>query len=525
VRTCSRSAVLGAVLAATLLFGAASASAAITLREDGSSIVLEDASLSNNTVIAIEADKLTIQNTDGSGLGILLYTGGSCAFAAGSGDKAECPAAAFGAIGATYGGGNDTFRLYQVCVPAVTVEFGNGTNQFIGEACPGTTTSASGGSGQDTFGSSEGDDTFFGGGGNDDLQGYEGDDELHGGEGNERVDGGPGDDRLYGDGGVDEIAGRAGNDLEDGGAGDDRMGYSPAYCCTEDVDSGADDVRGGPGVDVLTLEDHPGGMTISLDDQANDGSGGEGDNIHSDIESIGGTGGADVFFGTPGPDHFGGDAGNDEIHGAGGDDLLEGDSGDDRVFGDAGNDKVQGSSGADSVDGGPGVDGIYGDIAACSVYFCNADSDQLFSRDGERDTVDCGGGADNAVADSLDIVAFCARVDRQTVIAEQGPPKVPGGLVVAKSIRLKTLLKRGLGLRLNCPAACKVVAELRYKGKKLGAGRKSLSGAGTARAKVKIAKKARRRVRRLKGKKLALRIKVTSAAKTTTLTSRVKLKR
>jgi hypothetical protein len=69
------------------------------------------------------------------------------------------------------------------------------------------------------------------------------------------------------------------------------------------------------------------------------------------------------------------------------------------------------------------------------------------------------------------------------------------------------------------------VADLRYKGRKLGAGRRTLRAAGNVRLTVKIAKKARRRVRRLRGKKLSLRLKITSGGSTATLTRKVKLKR
>ena len=39
----------------------------------------------------------------------------------------------------------------------------------------------------------------------------------------------------------------------------------------------------------------------------------------------------------------------------------------------------------------------------------------MAARDGERDTVDCGGGADSAVVDQLDVVAFCVSVNRRGV--------------------------------------------------------------------------------------------------------------
>ena len=133
--------------------------------------------------------------------------------------------------------------------------------------------------------------------------------------------------------------------------------------------------------------------------------------------------------------------------------------------------------------------------------------------------------------DGLDIVAFCASVDRQNLPGAGGPggggPSAAAALAlkVGKSIKLKALLKRGLAVRLQCAAACKVVATLSFKGKRLGVGRKTLRKAGAARLAVKVGKKARRRVRRLRGKKLTLRVKVTSAGKTTTLTRKVTLKR
>jgi hypothetical protein len=177
-------------------------------------------------------------------------------------------------------------------------------------------------------------------------------------------------------------------------------------------------------------------MAISIDGQGNDGSSGEGDNVGSDIEAIAGTVHNDVFAGSEGPENFEGGGGDDEIHGAGGNDDLYGGSGDDRVFGDAGNDKVQGASGADSVTGGPGLDQIYGDIASCSV-FCTFDADTLFARDGERDVVDCGAGADTAQVDQLDVVAFCSNVDREAV----APPGGGAGLAKASFAGSKKVVK------------------------------------------------------------------------------------
>jgi hypothetical protein len=287
-------------------------------------------------------------------------------------------------------------------------------------------------------------------------------------------------------------------------------------------------------------------MTITLDGLANDGAPGEGDNIGSDFEAIDGTASPDVFTGSPGPDQFSGGFGNDEIHGGAGDDQLYGSGDDDKVYGDAGNDKVEGANGADIVDGGPGTDQIYGDIGSCS-FSCSFDADTLLSRDGEQDAVDCGGGADTAQVDFVDIVAFCAAVDRAPAPsgAGAGPGGAPSGggpgaggtpppaaagasaatLKLTASVSVKALIKRGLSLQFTCPGPCAISVELRRGSAKVGAARKSLLAAGTTKVVVKVTKASRSKVRRLRRGRLTVRVKVTDAAgKTTTITRTVKLK-
>jgi len=427
--------------------------------------------------------------------------------------------------------GNDDPEFNE-CFNQVDVDLGEGTSNRATPppGCAGGVFNVTGGSGPDTVAvdgvSSSGMHINANlGAGNDSFLGGDGNDVAHGGEGNDTLSSSAGNDQHFGDGGDDNIRGGPGNDVEDGGPGDDQIGGRLGLSSGRDNDQGADTVRGGEGSDELVLESHAGGMAISLDGQANDGTGAEGDNIGADFERIDGTNAADVFHGSPGGDNFHAGGGGDEIHGGDGADNLAGDGGDDRVFGDAGNDIVEGTYGADLVDGGPGSDQIYGDIANCSV-FCNLDADQLLARDGERDIVDCGGGADTAQVDALDLVAFCSTVDRPGQVGP--PPNRPGQtspLTVAKSVKLARLLKTGLSFRFKCAAACKVKATLSYKGKKLGAGRKTLRRAGTARVVVRIARKSRARVRRLRGKKLTLRLKVTAKRRTTTLTRRVTLKR
>jgi Ca2+-binding RTX toxin-like protein len=349
------------------------------------------------------------------------------------------------------------------CFLVYTINLGDGTNDNdLNRACtdPGATATITSGSGDDTLrgGSASTNVTIFAGGGADTLNGMDGNTVIHGGEGNDGVFGGAGNDQVYGEGGDDRLRGHEGNDLEDGGPGNDDIGFSPGV--SHDSDPGADQLVGGAGSDRLRLSGHSGGMTISLDGLANDGTPGEGDNVGSDIEKIEGTSGNDFFTGSAGADNFEGDSGDDEIHGAGGNDDLYGGGGDDRVFGDAGNDKVQGANGSDSVDGGPGTDQIYGDIASCSV-FCSFDADSLFARDGEADAVDCGAGADRAEVDQLDVVAFCASVDRQSVAGGgaggDGSPAMASFAGSKRSVKVSRTGRFSYSLRAGARLAGKAV--------------------------------------------------------------------
>jgi Ca2+-binding RTX toxin-like protein len=152
-----------------------------------------------------------------------------------------------------------------------------------------------------------------------------------------------GDDSLYGRAGNDTLSGAGGNDDLDGG-------------------SGADDLRGGSGVDAATYGGRTAGVTVTLDDQANDGESGEGDNAHRDVEAV-----------------YGGKE----------DDVLTGDRRSNTLDGQAGNDRLKGGGGVDFVYGGPGDDVIDG-------------------RDGKgHDVVDCGPGNDRVIADKRDKTSGC----------------------------------------------------------------------------------------------------------------------
>jgi Ca2+-binding RTX toxin-like protein len=200
--------------------------------------------------------------------------------------------------------------------------------------------------------------------------------------------GGSGDDQLIGD---------TGNDRLDGGPG-------------------ADDLFGGAGADTADYSSHLAGVTVNIDDQANDGSPGEGDNVKTDVENVVGSGARDLltaqegnvsnaFLGGGGPDILVGGAGNDitlaggpgddeiyagpgndGLYGGLGDDLLFGGTQDDLLLGEQSNDHLHGGTGADTQFGGEGQDraSYLGYMTPVSV---NLDGLVGDGADGENDRV------------------------------------------------------------------------------------------------------------------------------------------
>jgi Ca2+-binding RTX toxin-like protein len=113
---------------------------------------------------------------------------------------------------------------------------------------------------------------------------------------------------------------------------------------------------------------------------------------------LAGTAGRDVICGLGGNDRIVAGAGNDLVYGGPGDDviragtgrdLLDGGPGRDRLYAGPGDDVVQGRAGNDVVLGGSGRDRLFGGLGA----------DVFFARDGQRDLVSGGLGADRARVD------------------------------------------------------------------------------------------------------------------------------
>jgi hypothetical protein len=175
------------------------------------------------------------------------------------------------------------------------------------------------------------------------------------------LDGGDGDDVL---------TGGAGDDTLRGGAGDDTFNAS----------AGADDLRGGDGIDTAELSGAS--LSVSLDDVADDGVAGQGENIHSDIEDVDVTGTGTTTL-------IGSEAGNGLT-----------------VVG-----------GKAVITGGPGADILNG----------GAGDDTIDARDGWPDRVNCGLGVDTVTADQFDQVrSDCEHVTTTPVVggADDRPPSL-----------------------------------------------------------------------------------------------------
>jgi hypothetical protein len=179
----------------------------------------------------------------------------------------------------------------------------------------------------------------------------------------------PGVLRILGGAGNDQIENFAIGVLHlDGGEGDDRLVAGPAADAL---------LLGGAGADVMTsaldccaiasYNDHDAtGVRVTLDATANDGIAGEGD----DVRTAG-------VIGSPGPDV---------------------------IIGDARANTLVGSGGADRVAGGAGAD-----VIDATLHYPQP-SDHPDGTDGP-DTVTCGAGDDQVVADADDTVAAdCERV-------------------------------------------------------------------------------------------------------------------
>lgn len=117
------------------------------------------------------------------------------------------------------------------------------------------------------------------------------------------------------------------------------------------------------------------------------------------LQQIDGGDGNDRITTGTGKDALTGGPGNDELTAGAADDTLDGGTGDDRLDGGEGGDQLTGAAGRDTLLGDGGTSAINR-------------NDKILARDGERDTIDCGGGYDLAEIDLLDAATNCSNLDR-----------------------------------------------------------------------------------------------------------------
>jgi Ca2+-binding RTX toxin-like protein len=136
----------------------------------------------------------------------------------------------------------------------------------------------------------------------------------------ENIIGSTNPDVLTGSAAGNVIDGLEGNDLLDGGLGPDL-------------------VDGGAGTDSISYADRTTAVTVRLDDAADDGQAGEGDNI-LETENVTGGDGNDLLVGDLFRNLLSGGPGNDTLRGLGQDDVLSGGPGRDLTDAGSGSDTV-----------------------------------------------------------------------------------------------------------------------------------------------------------------------------------------
>jgi Ca2+-binding RTX toxin-like protein len=224
-------------------------------------------------------------------------------------------------------------------VEGFSADGGGGKDQITASVPIGGTYLA-GGAGNDTLVGTDENDTLDGGAGTDVLRGNDGDDYLYGGGGGDTLEGGSGEDGF---------TPGAGNDVVDCGSGGDTVTF-------EAVADGADAVTGGYGNDYVSYVNRTGSLNVSLDGVADDGEGGEGDNIAADIESIDTGSGADTVIGSALDNTIYTNDNYDTVHAGDGNDYINDGPGDSLVFAGPGDDYLYASDDADSLFGEGGDD-------------------------------------------------------------------------------------------------------------------------------------------------------------------------
>lgn len=181
------------------------------------------------------------------------------------------------------------------------------------------------------------------------------------------------------------------------GAGDDDFDASAVPALVRiDVrtGTGSNDVTGGPGNDIIRSQSV--GLGI---DRFDGGAGNDRLTAGESFAMLFGGNGNDVFVGGPSDDMVSGGSGDDYVRSGPGYDVIYGADGNDGLSGDGGNDAIRAGAGNDHLYGGDGNDDLLGGLGR-DTYAGQDGDDVLRARDAVRDSVNCGGGQDDATIDA-----------------------------------------------------------------------------------------------------------------------------
>lgn len=125
-----------------------------------------------------------------------------------------------------------------------------------------------------------------------------------------------------------------------------------------------------------------------------------------------GTDRAETIYGKRGYGNTGSKGGSDWIYTRGGSyENTHGGNGNGRIFGQGGIDYIQDERGNDHIWGGPRRDYINGEDGRDQI---KGGGDNIRTKDGQNDRVDCGNGRDEVNADNRDVVkGNCEEVHRK----------------------------------------------------------------------------------------------------------------
>jgi Ca2+-binding RTX toxin-like protein len=224
------------------------------------------------------------------------------------------------------------------------------------------------------------------------------------------ADGGGGNDLIRGGPLDDDLRGSADDDVLEGGEGSDRINGGPGRDIVRGGPGDRDEVVGGSGPDIISgldgendtvsYQGAPTPVSVTFDGVADDGAAGEGDNVLIDVEHA-----------------FGGRAG----------DTLTGNVKRNDLGGLEGPDRLDGKENFDRYSGGTG-------------------NDIITARDGLRETIACGDGADTLISDLVDPrPADCEAI--RAFAVDDGPPA---------TIRRLRVRGRTAVVRLLCPRGARI---------------------------------------------------------------------